>query len=279
MTDIDDSTVVRTDATGSMSRDEIVRRFERWLDETLSAEESPEGIDAELLATLTSDTTDPPTKADAHTDSHALWSAVTALTQEVKLQGRAFKDLHSALGVEAKGAAEEVRAAYREREREIQRQAEHRCRKEILGALIDVRDALGRGVESVRSIESDVKKRPPRNWLMRIVRAPDEAVTTTETVSALTKGYELGLERLDQVLEDFNVHGIVCEGQPFDPRRMNAIDREPSDDVPEGTVLEVYRSGYEWSGEVFRAAHVKVSCAPSRPLAPQAQHPIPEDHE
>jgi molecular chaperone GrpE (heat shock protein) len=43
---------------------------------------------------------------------------------------------------------------------------------------------------------------------------------------------------------------------------MNAIDREESGDVPEGTVLEIYRSGYEWNGEVFRTAQVKVSGAP-----------------
>ena len=50
---------------------------------------------------------------------------------------------------------------------------------------------------------------------------------------------------------------------PFDPRRMNAIDRQELSDVPEGTVLQVYRSGYEWNGEVFRTAQVKVACAPT----------------
>jgi molecular chaperone GrpE (heat shock protein) len=43
---------------------------------------------------------------------------------------------------------------------------------------------------------------------------------------------------------------------------MNAVDRAESREVPEGTVLEVFRSGYEWNGEVFRPAQVKVSCAP-----------------
>ena len=79
----------------------------------------------------------------------------------------------------------------------------------------------------------------------------------------MKKGYELGLERLDQNLEEFNAREISCEGQAFDPRRMNAIDRQESIAVPEGTVIEVYRSGYEWNGEVFRPAQVKVSCAPA----------------
>jgi molecular chaperone GrpE (heat shock protein) len=45
---------------------------------------------------------------------------------------------------------------------------------------------------------------------------------------------------------------------------MNAIDLEESEAVPDGTVLEVYRSGYEWNGEVFRPAQVKVSRAPAK---------------
>jgi molecular chaperone GrpE (heat shock protein) len=29
--------------------------------------------------------------------------------------------------------------------------------------------------------------------------------------------------------------------------------------VPEGTVVAVYRNGYEWNGEVYRTAKVKVA--------------------
>jgi molecular chaperone GrpE len=100
-----------------------------------------------------------------------------------------------------------------------------------------------------------------RSWIARALtkRWTDPHA---ETLAALTKGYELGLERLDQTLDEFNAREIRCEGQPFDPRRMTAIDKEESTAVPEGTVLEVYRTGYEWSGEVFRPAQVKVSCVP-----------------
>ena len=86
---------------------------------------------------------------------------------------------------------------------------------------------------------------------------------TADTIAALKKGYELGLERVDQTLEEWNAREIRCAGQVFDPRRMNAVDRQESSAVPEGTVLEVYRSGYEWNGELFRPAQVKVACAPA----------------
>jgi molecular chaperone GrpE len=84
-----------------------------------------------------------------------------------------------------------------------------------------------------------------------------------EAVGALVRGYELGIERLDQTLDEFNAREIRCQGESFDPRRMNAIESEESATVPSGTVLEVYRSGYEWNGEVFRPAQVKVSRAPA----------------
>ena len=237
-----------------MSRDEILRRFETWLDQSLASEEPPRGIDAELLELVKSGGR---AVADDPSDAFALWSAMTALTQEVKLQGRTFKELNDTVVSQAVRIAEELRAVYREREREAQREAERKGRKEILGGLIDLRDRLGRGLESAAAAGAGVKA-ARTGWLESILRKrPEDGILNT--LAALKRGYELGVERLDQMLEEFNAREIPCRGQRFDPRRMNAIDLEESSAVPEGTVLEVYRSGYEWNGEVFRSAQVKVS--------------------
>jgi molecular chaperone GrpE len=248
-----------------MDRDDLVRRFEQWVDEALSAEDPPGGVDADILAALAGSKADADGGLDRLSDSYTLWAAMTALTHEVKLQGRAFKELHNTIGTQASRMADEIRAAYRQREREVQREAERRSRREVLAALIDLRDRLGRGLESVRAVESRISKGAGRRWLARVLtkggKDPDAG-----KLAALTKGYELGLARLDQTLEELNAHEIRCEGQPFDPRRMNAVDKEESALVPAGTVLEVYRTGYEWNGEMFRPAQVKVSCAPSAGL-------------
>ena len=234
-----------------MSREEILRRFQEWLDGALAAEEPPRGVDAEILAAMTGDRED--RARPAPTDAYSLWAAMTALTQEVKLQGRSFKELNNTVGSQASRMAE--------RERDVLRETERRCRKEILGVLIDLRDRLGRGLESVLASEGEIAKAARRGWRARLFsRAGEDAAGAT--LSALKKGYQLGLERLDQTLEEFNAREIPCEGQAFDPRRMNAIDRQESNALPEGTVVEVYRSGYEWNGEVFRPAQVKVSCTP-----------------
>jgi molecular chaperone GrpE len=243
--------------SAGMTRDQILRRFEEWLDGALAAEAPPSGIDAEILSALSGEGAE---QMERRCDAYSLWAAVTALTQEVKLQGRAFKELDETIGSQTTRVAEEMRAIYRERERDLQREAERRSRREILGALIDLRDRLGRGLETVRSSAAVVSSGVRVRWLARLVSNPDAAAAT---LAALAKGYELSLERLDQTLQEFNAREIQCQGEPFDPRRMNSIDKEESNAVPEGTVLEVYRSGYEWNGEVFRPAQVKVSCAPA----------------
>ena len=240
-----------------MSREEILRRFEEWLDGALAGEEPPRGVEAEILAAMTDDSEGRARPAPAA--AYSLWEAMTALTQEVKLQGRSFKELNDTLGSQASRMVERERDLVRETER---RETERRCRKEVLGVLIDLRDRLGRGLESVRASQAEISKTARRGWRARIFSRPGEDAAGA-TLAALKKGYELGLERLDQTLEEFNAREIPCEGQAFDPRRMNAIDRQESSAVPEGTVIEVYRSGYEWNGELFRPAQVKVSCAPA----------------
>ncbi len=249
--------------TAGMDRDEILRRFEALLDSALTAEAEPVGIGAEMLSSLIADgeTQD----GEQPCDAYALWSAVTALTQETKLQGRAFQELNHTLAAQTEKTADQLRAVYAEREANLQREAERRCRREILGALIDLRDRLDRGRESARARLADSAAAAQKGWWAKILRkpSPDPSV---ETVRALFRGYELGIERLDQTLDEFNAREIRCQGEAFDPRRMNAIEIEESATAPAGTVLEVYRSGYEWNGEVFRPAQVKVSRAASQPF-------------
>ena len=246
--------------TLATDRAEIVRRFETLLDSALANEDPPAGIDAEILQSVLNNT-EPRDSVDA-CDSYNLWAAMTALIQEVKLQGRAFQELNRTLAAQPEKIAEEFRALYAERENTQRRETERRCRREILGALIDLRDRLGRGRESVRVREAEIADANRAGWFSRVFfNRP--AGATADAFAALIRGYELGIERLDQTLDEFNAREIRCEGEGFDPRRMNAIDSEESSAVAPDTVLEVYRSGYEWEGDLFRPAQVKVSRAPA----------------
>jgi hypothetical protein len=244
--------------TAGTDRDEILRRFEALLDSALTGEEAPSGIDAEILSSVMAGTEDDSRRCD----SYALWTAMTALIQEIKLQGRAFQELNHTLTAQTEKMAEELRSVYAERERSLQREAERRSRREALRSLIDLRDRLGRGLASVRAREEEIAI-TPRPGLWARVFGKQKADPSVGAVAALVRGYELGVQRLDQTLDEFNAREICCEGESFDPRSMNAIESEESATVPAGTVLEVYLSGYEWNGEGFRPAQVKVSRVPA----------------
>jgi hypothetical protein len=212
-----------------MDRSEILQRFEQWLDTAMAEEDPPRGIPAEILAG------DAPPESSA-TDWYTMWAAMTALTQEVKLQGRAFKQLSDTLAAEA----------------------ERRGRKESLGALLEIRERLLRGLEGVRGRE---ELRP--GFLDRIfARRWREVEHALGVVRALEDSYRLSLGYLDDVLFQFQVQPIECEGRQFDPRRMNAVDVEETGQAAEGTVLFVYRAGYEWNGELYRPAQVRVAKRP-----------------
>jgi molecular chaperone GrpE len=210
-----------------ISREDILGRFQEWLDSTLTPEGPPPGIPNEILAGEEN------SFETAPTDLHAMWAAMTALTQEIKLQGRAFKQMSETLV----------------------RETERRSRKEVLDALLEMRERLLRGLEAVRArgrLQPGLLDRIFRTRWQKIQRALD-------VVEALEQGQQLALQSLDDLLRDFLVQPIECEGEFFDPKRMNAVAVEETDAVTDGTVLAVYRTGYEWNGEVYRPAQVRVA--------------------
>jgi len=261
-------------------RDAIVRRFEIWLDEALVDEDAPPGIAEDVLREVQGDSA---AKADSQHDLYAMWSAITALIQEVKLQGRAFRDLNEALLpqkdfsehvqtmlgaheealAEARRIADKACAAREQQDREIVSEAVRKARCEVFDVLLDVRDRLTRGLQTVRAHAKEAQQAFAASWWQRMFcRRRGRFQHVLESAAALEKGYSLIVERLDDALSQFGIREIKCEGQPFDPRVMNAVDVEETREVPEGTVLEVYRTGYEWDGAVLRHAEVRAARSP-----------------
>lgn len=268
-------------------REQILRRFESWLDDVLSQEEPPQGIVSEILSQLQSDSK--PLQTDTENgkgDLYSLWSVLTAQTQETRLQGRAFKQLHDKLApmedlgnsmtsmlaaheeslATARSIAEDARSLHSEQEKKNIQTAKYQGREEILNLLLDVRDRLVRGLDSAHKHWHRSSRKVKRNWFRWILRKfrPD-GVRMLEATEALVKGYELSLVRIEEALEQFEVYEIVCKGQPFDPQCMTAVDIEETTQIPEGTVLDVYRIGYKWEDRIFRTAEVKVARQPKNP--------------
>ncbi len=251
-----------------LTKERMVRRFAAWLDRALDDEPLPPGLTPELLAALSAeDDPDGQNEQDepapeaiqaaiesrlgeaGDCDLYALWSAMTTLSQEVRLEGRAFKQLNETLTASARET--EVVAA--------RSASASQPRRQEVDLLLELRDRIERGGNSAR--QAAVELNPSRlPWLARRLGVgTGYARHAQEVVGALADGYSLILASVDEALVAWGVNRIVCDSQPFDPHRMNVVDIEQTRAVPEGTVVEVYRNGYEWNGELHRPAQVKVA--------------------
>jgi molecular chaperone GrpE len=77
--------------------------------------------------------------------------------------------------------------------------------------------------------------------------------------SPIFSGMSMILKQLNDFLVANGVQLIDAEGQKFDPNLHEAIAREHSDEVPEGTVLRQTRRGYRLKDRLLRPSSVVVS--------------------
>jgi molecular chaperone GrpE len=233
------------------ARERYLALFAQWLDRALAEEPVPPGLDERILEQLEAEPSPP------GADLRSLFESLTSLTQEVRLQGRAFKGLTDAVSplVErlAAGVAPSAEAEPRDEHEEED------ALLESVGLLLDVRDRLARGVATGERLLAAMPR--PAGFVERLLgrsRARADA-PLRGAVEALLTGCRLGLDHLDDALHDRGVSLIPCQGLPFDPQSMSAVDLLLTADQPEGTVVEVYRTGWERNGRVLRTAQVKVA--------------------
>ncbi len=76
---------------------------------------------------------------------------------------------------------------------------------------------------------------------------------------AIHKSYQGVYKQLVEALKKLGVSPMRCEGQEFDPNLHEAVMREPTDQYPEGTVIDEFVRGYVLGERVLRHAMVKVA--------------------
>jgi molecular chaperone GrpE len=133
------------------------------------------------------------------------------------------------------------------RRRMSQEQAEARIAAQIalLSYLLPVLDDLGRALGT----------------------APPELAT-----NPWVQGLLLVARRLTTLFDQLGVRQFGAPGEPFDPRRHEAIAAEARSDVPEGTILQVTQPGYILGDRVIRPAQVIVARASSPASQAPGQH-------
>lgn len=83
-----------------------------------------------------------------------------------------------------------------------------------------------------------------------------------ENFKTFQQGVQMTAQELRAMLTKHGAQEIKVEGQPFDPNSQEALSSEPSDKVPEGSVLRVFKKAYKLHDKILRPAQVVVAKKP-----------------
>ncbi len=101
-----------------------------------------------------------------------------------------------------------------------------------------------------------------------LLRMAVESSASAKDMKALQDGIKMTFGEFQRTLKQLGVEPIDARGQKFDPAIHEAIQSMPSDTVPEGVVLQQWKTGFTLDGKLLRAAVVLVSSGPAKPEAP-----------
>jgi molecular chaperone GrpE len=90
-------------------------------------------------------------------------------------------------------------------------------------------------------------------------RARNQIKPNNDGEKGIHKSYQSVYKQLVESLKRIGVSSMRPENQPFDPNYHEAMLREPTDEYPEGTVIEQLVRGYLIDDQVLRHAMVKVA--------------------
>lgn len=97
------------------------------------------------------------------------------------------------------------------------------------------------------------------NFQHAIAAVPKDAVETDPALKTFLDGVVLAEREFKSALERHGVRVIDPTGQPFNPHHHQAVMEQENANVPAGTVLQVYQTGYLIDDRCLRPAMVVVS--------------------
>jgi molecular chaperone GrpE len=153
-------------------------------------------------------------------------------------------------------AAEELRSALQEKEKEI-----GRLKEQLLYQQAEFENFKKLKVKEKLEVlkfgnETFIKEILP--VIDNLERAIEHAGKTEETKS-LVEGVALTLNGFLKVLEKFNVMRVEALGKKFDPNLHEAVYQEETDASEPDTVVGEFQKGYVMDGRLLRPAMVSVA--------------------
>ena len=95
-----------------------------------------------------------------------------------------------------------------------------------------------------------------------------ETQLTSDNIEGFRKGIEMIWVDLTSSLSKFGVVPIDVKGNAFDPTMHEALSTEPTTEVPEGHISQVFKKAYKMHDKVIRPAQVVIATKPSEPNEP-----------
>ena len=120
--------------------------------------------------------------------------------------------------------------------------------------------------ERERETAARYRVEPLARELLEILDAMEEAqdaMTQVENVpEAVREGQALTLRHMVQIFDRFAIEVIDPKGKNFDPQLHEAVAMQPTGDFAPGSVMEVFRKGYQMHDRLLRPARVVVAAEP-----------------
>ena len=128
--------------------------------------------------------------------------------------------------------------------------------------------------------KSEIRRHAKTGILTKVLSSLDDLDRAMELIPenaapGWVEGIELVRRNLVNALEAEGVTKILTLGMGYDPMNAEALQYRETEDASEGTVVEVFREGYSYNGQILRAAQVAVARLPQ----PETEINICEDQE
>ncbi|MBN1901015.1 nucleotide exchange factor GrpE [Candidatus Sumerlaeota bacterium] len=216
-------------------------------EENLSSQDAPSDGEGDSIASYS--------EGEIEND---LASAISALETENRKQIRAFRKFienfaafSDRIDDSLRNMRESIMNVNQKDMTSLVRSVREETARDIFRNLLDVRDSLARGVEKAR-------------LHLGKMSALRKFAAGKPLLDSLIEGQEVALQRLDDLMAHSRILEMEAIGKIFDPHCMRATATLETDDVPEGTVVEILRKGYVMDDSVLRYAEVRVAKSPSR---------------
>lgn len=132
--------------------------------------------------------------------------------------------------------------------------------KSLEQRVTELEEQLARAVADYRNLEKrfddekrDFVKFANRDLLLRLIPAFDTLFIAEKYVT--DEGIKITIKHLQDALREQGVEKIRCEGELFDPEKMEVIATDVGE---ENKVIEELRPGYILNGKLIRPAQVRV---------------------